>query len=328
MENRAQRSPVVVLTGPTAAGKTGLAIALAQHFGGEIINADSMQVYRYMDIGTAKPSLEERAMVPHHLFDVVTPDVDYNAGRYGDDARRVAAAIHARGRPVFLVGGTGLYIRAFLQGLVSAGGAQPEIRERLEAEHARAVAEGAPTRLHHRLEKLDSGAAQRIHPNDLRRIIRALEIIEIGGGTASSARDAHSFKDRPFRTLHLALDPGRDVVAERIEARCQQMIDDGLLREVRQLRDRGYGSELKPMQGIGYRHINPVVDGHDILSNALAAMRADTRRFARRQRTWIRKVEGVRWMDPRDPEAVARRVGAFLESEAGEGEADQPPGAL
>ncbi|NIW38873.1 MAG: tRNA (adenosine(37)-N6)-dimethylallyltransferase MiaA, partial [Gemmatimonadetes bacterium] len=145
---RDTRPPVVVVTGPTAAGKTPLAIELALRFDGEIVNADSMQVYRYMDIGTAKPTPEQRARVPHHLLDVVTPDVPYDAGRYAREARAAARAIHERGRTVFLTGGTGLYIRAFLEGLVEAGGADPELRQTLEREHARAIAAGRSTLLY------------------------------------------------------------------------------------------------------------------------------------------------------------------------------------
>jgi tRNA dimethylallyltransferase len=229
----ADRRPVVVVTGPTAAGKTSIAIALAQRFEGEIINADSMQVYRYMDIGTAKPSLEERASVAHHLFDIVPPNEEYNAGAYALEARPVADEIHGRGKLPILTGGTGLYIRAFLQGLVGAGAARPELRAQLEAEHARHASEGDSTRLHRRLAKLDPVAAAEIHPNDLRRTIRALEIIETSGRAASELRNEHGFADRPYRTLHLAIDPGREEVGERIDRRCQAMVDAGLLKEVR-----------------------------------------------------------------------------------------------
>jgi tRNA dimethylallyltransferase len=310
--------PVVVVTGPTASGKTTLAIELALRFGGEVINADSLQVFRYMDIGSAKPSLEERGRVPHHLFDIVTPDVEYSAGLYAEDARRAAEAIHARGAVVFLTGGTGLYIRAFLQGLVGTGSVPTELRERLEREHARAVKAGEPLRMHERLSALDPEAAKEIHPNDVRRTLRALEIIEISGEAASKVREQHAFADRPFPSLHLAIDPGREVVAERIDQRCKAMIDAGLLQEVRGLRERGYGPELRPMQSIGYRHINPVVEGHDTLVNALAAMQIDTRRFARRQRTWLRKVDEAVWLDPQDADAVFDRVEKFVEASAGQ----------
>jgi tRNA dimethylallyltransferase len=314
----AEPGPVVVLTGPTAAGKSSLALEMAARFDADILNADSMQVYRYMDIGTAKPSLEERAQAPHHLFDIVNPDAEYSAGRYAADAHEVASRSFEAGRVVLLVGGTGLYIRAFLEGLIDTGGANRELREELEAEHAKALAEGEPERLHARLAKMDPKAADKIHPRDLRRTIRAIEIVERCGRAASSVREDHGFRENRYRTLHLALDPGRDVVNERIDARCKQMIDSGLLQEVRRLRTMGYGPELRSMQAIGYRHINPVVDGSDTLANALEAMRRDTKRFARRQRTWLRKIEDAVWIDPRDRDAVLRRVEDFLGQTSGE----------
>ncbi len=304
--------PVVVVTGPTGSGKSALAIQLAARFGGEIVNADSMQVFRFMDIGTAKPTPEERQRVPHHLFDVSDPDENYSAGRFAKEARAAAALIHNRDRVVFLTGGTGLYIRAFLNGLVETGAADRMLRERLEAEQARAAEEGDPARLHNRLLELDPDAAARIHPNDVRRSVRALEILEQTGQSASSVRAAHAFTDRPFRVLHLAVDPGRERLAERIAQRAEGMIEAGLLREVRELRDRGYGAHLRPMQAIGYRHIQAVVDGSDTLVNALAAIKTDTRRFARRQRSWLRAVPDVRWCDPADAAQISEQVERFL----------------
>jgi tRNA dimethylallyltransferase len=307
----AQRPPVVVVTGPTASGKTGVAIEIARRFGGEVVNADSMQVYRYMDIGTAKPTPAERAAVPHHLFDIVDPDTAYNAARYLRDARRAAAGIHGRGRLVVLAGGTGLYIRVFLEGVVSDAPPDPELRETLAAEHAAAVAAGDPGRLHRRLAATDPTAAARIHANDLRRIIRALEI-SARGTAASERRRRHDFGDRPYRVLHLALDPGRELLSQRIDARCRAMIEGGLLYEVRDLVERGYGPEHPPMQAIGYRHVLPVVAGHDVLANALPAMQRDTRRFARRQRTWLRGVPGLVTHHPDEPAALLDAVERFV----------------
>ena len=303
---------VVIVTGPTAAGKTELGIRLAERFGGEVINADSMQVYRYMDIGTAKPSLEERARVPHHLFDVVTPDVAYSAGLYAEAARAAIREIDQRGRVPVLVGGTGLYIRAAVNGLIDTGGADPVLRGQLEAQAEEAEAAGDAGRLHRQLGELDPAAAEGIHPHDTRRTIRALEIIQQAGRRASDVRDDHSFEEEAFRSLHLAVDPGREIVSQRIEERCQKMIDQGLLREVRALRARGYGSELRSMRGIGYRHVNPVADGLDTLANALVSMAADTRRFARRQRTWLRKVDQAVWLDPSQEGLIMDRVDGFL----------------
>jgi tRNA dimethylallyltransferase len=306
------RPPVVVVTGPTGAGKTPIALALAERFAAEIVNADSMQVYRHLDVGTAKPSLEQRARVPHHLFDVVTPDVPYSAGRYAREAREAAVRIHARGAAVLLVGGTGLYIRAFLHGLVDVGGADDELRRALEKEHEAAVAQGDPARLHLRLAALDPAGARRIHPHDVRRIVRALEMAERTGVRPSTLQGAHAFRACPYRVLHLALDPGRERLDARIDQRCRQMLEMGLLREVRAILERGYGAELRPLQAIGYRHMIPVAQGQETLTNALESMQRDTRRFARRQRTWLRGVPQVTWVDPDDVEGIAKKVDAFL----------------
>ena len=302
----------MVVTGPTASGKTPLALALAERFDGEIVNADSMQVFRFMDIGTAKPSAEERARVPHHLIDVVDPDHPYSAGRYARDARAAIARIHARRRLPLLVGGTGLYIRAVLHGLIADAEPDPQLRDELEAEQARAAREGDPTRLHRRLAEADPEAAGRIHPHDARRTVRALEIAAQTGARASQVRGQHAFDDSPYRVLHLALDLEREALYARIDARCRRMIDGGLLQEVRRLRERGYGSGLRPMGAIGYRHLGAVADGADTLANAFEAMCRDTRHFARRQLTWLRKVPDVVWVDPEDVDGLAARIEKFL----------------
>jgi tRNA dimethylallyltransferase len=306
------RPPVVIVTGPTASGKTAIGIRLARRFGGEILNADSMQVYRYLDIGTAKPTLAERAGVPHHLIDIVAPDVQYNAGRYVVDARRAALEVHGRGRVVFLVGGTGLYIRAFLEGLMEGGAADPDRRRALEEEHRLAVAAGEPWRLHDRLASLDPESAARIHPNDLVRVVRALELIEKSGRSVSELHRSHRHRDRRYRTLHLVIDPGPEKLKARIDARCVQMIEAGLLQEVRSLRERGYGPELSCMRAIGYRHMQPVIDGADTLANVLVEMQRDTRHFARRQRTWLRSLRDAVWMEPEDEEELQEAVEGFL----------------
>ena len=308
-----------MVTGPTAAGKTGAAIELALRFGGEVINADSVQVYRHLDIGTAKPTLAERARVPHHLLDVATPDTPYDAGRYARESRVAAAAIHARGGLVFLTGGTGLYVRAFLEGLLEAAPSAPGLRDALEAEARRAAAEGDPLRLHRRLEARDPSAARTIHPHDVRRLVRALELLETTGTPPSLLRAAHGFADRPFRVLYLVLDPGRTELDRRIDARARAMLDTGLLRECRALRAMGYGPEMRPLQAIGYRHLMPVVDGLDTLANALEAMRRDTRRFARRQRTWFRAVREALWLHPDDRAGIEKCVAEFAAEAPREG---------
>lgn len=310
-----QRPPVVVIAGPTAAGKSGVAIELALRFGGEIVNADSMQVYRHLDIGTAKPSIQDRSRVPHHLYDIVNPDVEYSAGRYVRDARAAAVAIHVRRAVPFLTGGTGLYIRAFLEGLIDDDAGSSELRQRLEREAVSAAAAGDPGRLHRQLVEVDPDAAARIHPNDVRRTVRALELAMRHGAPASRVRARHGFGDRPYRVLYLVLDPGREELERRIEVRTRGMIEGGLLQECRELRELGYGPELRSLQSIGYRHMMAVVDGSDTLANALVAMQRDTRHFARRQRTWFRSVAEAVWLHPDDRTAIADRIAAFLEKE-------------
>ncbi len=310
------RPPVVVVTGPTGAGKTRQAIALARRFGGEIINADSMQVYRHLDIGTSKPTLEERAAAPHHLLDVVTPDVEYSAARYVAEARSAAQQIHARGRLVLLTGGTGLYIRAFLSGIVAGAPADSALRQELEQRAQQAADTGDAEFLKRELEVRDPVAAARIHANDWRRLIRALEMLEQTGRTASDLREEHRFGELPYRVLHLALDPGTERLNEWTDRRCEAMIEAGLLREVRGLRKRGYGAELRPFKAIGYRHMAAVVDGSETLAGALELMQRDTRRFARRQRTWLRAVPDAIWIDPEDDTAIAKHVETFLKEGA------------
>ena len=309
-----ERLRVVVVAGPTASGKTSLALEWAERFGGEIVGADSQQVYRYMDVGTAKPSVEQRLRVPHHLIDVVDPDDAYNAGRYAVDASAAVAGIAGRGLAVFVVGGTGLYLRALLHGLTIEVGRDPQRRAELEALHREALASGDPHRLHQRLAKIDPTSAERLHPNDGVRIIRALEITELTGRPASESFRAAPAEAR-YEALQLVLDPGRDALGERIDRRCEAMMKQGLLQEVRDLRARGYGSELASMRAIGYRHLQPVVDGVEILANVVEEMKHDTRQFARRQRTWFRAVADAVWIDPEsEAKHASERIARFLEA--------------
>jgi tRNA dimethylallyltransferase len=313
MEARSEQRPkVVVVAGPTAAGKSDLAIRLARRFGGEIVNADSMQVYRGLDVGTAKPTAAQRAAVPHHLVDVADPDEQYSAGRFAEQAAKAVADIHGRGRVAFLVGGTGLYLRAFLEGLLGDAAGDPALRERLEAEQKEAAGEGDPTRLHRRLAAIDPTSARGIHPRDVRRTLRALELHALTGQLPSELRRAHGFAERRYRRLYLVVDPGREELAERIDRRCAAMIEGGLLQEVRRLREQGYGPALPSMQAIGYRHMQPVLDGAETLRNVLAQLQRDTRQFARRQRTWFRGVPDAIWVHPDDVAAIEARVAAFL----------------
>ena len=260
------------LAGPTASGKSALALALAERVPLEIVSVDSALVYRGMDIGTAKPSIAERSSVPHHLLDIVAPDDPYHASRFADDAAGAIAAIRGRGRIPFLVGGTGLYLRAALYGLSAGVGRNRAFREALEAEHAAAARGGDLERLHRRLAEVDGESAARLHPNDRMRIIRALEIHAATGRSATEVLRGAAPSAR-FDAIYLALDPGREELAARIDRRCEAMITGGLLQEVRALRERGYGAELSSMRAIGYRHMQPVIDGRETLVNVLEDLR-------------------------------------------------------
>jgi len=294
--------PIVVIVGPTASGKSSLALALAQRTAGEIVCADSMQVYRGLDIGTGKPSAEERRQVPHHLVDLVAPDEPFTAADYARLARRVLAEIRRRGRVPIVVGGTGLYVRALFRGLFEGPGENPSIRASLRKE---AETSGS-TALHRRLADLDPAAAARIHPNDLFRIVRALEIVTLTGRPISGLRDAGRHHPRPILgpVLRFGLDRHRDELYRRIEERVDRMMEQGLLEEVRDLLARGYVPTLKPLRALGYRHMIGYLKGEMPLHRAIATLKRDTRRYAKRQLTWFRRERDLEWQRLVGPGAI------------------------
>lgn len=282
-----------IICGPTASGKTGLSLRLADIFGMEVVSADSRQVYRRMDIGTAKPSQTERQAVPHHLIDVAWPDEPFHASRYRDLALAAIADILERGRRPLLVGGTGLYIRALTEGLLDAPGADPVLRRQLEQT---AATEGCES-LHRRLAAVDPVSANRLHPNDQLRIIRALEVFQQSGRPLSAFQEEHRFRDRPFHTLKLGLDVDRTCLDARINARAEAMFAAGLLEETRTLLDAGYDEHLKTLQTIGYRQALQVLQGRMSLAEALLDLQVATRRYARQQMTWLRQDKTIKWVD-------------------------------
>jgi tRNA dimethylallyltransferase len=303
-----ERPRVLAIVGPTGTGKTELACAVARHSGAEVIGADSMQVYRHMDIGTAKPKPELRAEVPHHVIDVVDPDEPMSAGRYAELAREAAHDIHRRGRPILLCGGTGLYARAFAGGLVPDLESNPEVRRALEQ---RPTAE-----LRAELQKSDRAAAARIHPNDRVRLVRALEVAKFPGGSLSERHDAHRFRDRPFDVRWLALDLDRELLWSRLRERVDGMFREGLIEEVRQLHAAGYGPSLRPLQAIGYREVGLLLAGSMDETGAREAIYLATRRYAKRQRTWFRAEPGVVWMDAARPAETLPAALRLLEAES------------
>ena len=284
---------LTVIAGPTASGKTAIAIELARQHGGEIVSADSQQVYRHFDIGTAKPSAEELAAVPHHLISVVDPLESFSAAEYQRRADAAIEEISSRGRPVFVVGGTGMYLRILLHGLVEAPGADPELRAELEA---LAAAEGREA-VHRKLAEVDPETATKLPPQDLVRTIRALEIHKQTGKTASEFRREHAFApDRyPFRMY--VLNPPREALYRTIDARTAAMFQRGLVEEVRELIARGF-AEAAPMRSVGYVQAKAVVDGQLSMDEALQQTAQETRRYAKRQLTWFRKEPGALFVEP------------------------------
>jgi tRNA dimethylallyltransferase len=296
-----KRPKVAVLVGPTAVGKTAVALELASSLGAEIVNADSLQVYRELTIGTAKPTPMERALVPHHLVDVADPDEPYDAARYARDGREVIAGLHRLRVPPLVAGGTGLYIKALLSGLFRQAEAVGEVRDRLARELA---ALGLPA-LRARLESLDPATARRLAPGDTYRIVRALEVAEATGRPLSELHAAHLFQDRPYDTLKLGLELPREELYRRIETRVDAMLAQGWLEEVRHLLDC-YGSGIKPLQALGYRHLVAHLEGRLTLPEAADLAKKETRRYAKRQLTWFRADPEVRWFHPsQGPELLA-----------------------
>ena len=294
------RPRVLAIVGPTGTGKTELACEVARRSGGEVISVDSLQVYRGLDIGTAKPLPELRAEIPHHGIDLVNPDEPMSAGRFAGYARGVASEIEARGRPVILCGGTGLYARAFAGGLIEGLDAQPEIR----AELRRLSLED----LYSELRRCDPVSAQRIHPNDRVRIERALEVQRLGQRPLSAQHAQHGFRDRPFDVRWLGVFLERDPLWQRLRERVDRMFAQGLVEEVRALHAAGYGPSLRSLQSIGYREVGWLLAGRVSEREAREAIWVSTRRYAKRQRTWFRAEPGLVWVDAQPAERALEQA--------------------
>ena len=299
---------LICILGPTGVGKTAMALELAERWGGEIVSADSMQVYRQMDIGTAKPAPEERGRIPHHLLDVVNPDEPFDVSQYIRLANGIIADLQREKKPVFVVGGTGLYIRALLGGLIDGPAADEALRRELKREmHDRGQAH-----LYEMLRTRDPGAADRIHPHDGVRIIRALEVLELTGRSIVAHQQEHRFRETQYETLRIGLSLDRERLNDRIEQRTDRMIGDGFVEEVRRLLDMGYTESLKPLQSFGYRDMISFLAGRQSLEEAIRLIKRDTVRYAKRQMTWFAADREVGWLDPGEVDEASRRIGLFL----------------
>ena len=286
--------PLIILTGPTAVGKTELSIALAKSIGGEIISADSMQVHKFMDIGTAKIRPDEMQGVPHHLIDILEPDEAFNVAMFKELAKATVEEIYSRGHVPIVVGGTGFYIQALLYDIdFSEEDSNVSIRKELED----IVEERGAEFLHELLRKVDPESAEQIHANNVKRVIRALEYYRMHGEKISVHNAAERRKKSPYDFLYFVLTNDRKVLYDRIEKRIDKMIEEGLISEVDNLLKKGYDSSLVSMQGLGYKELIPYLKKECSLEEAVYILKRDTRHFAKRQLTWFRRERDVRWLD-------------------------------
>lgn len=320
--DRLDNTPLIALVGPTAVGKTGVILTLAERLGAEAVNLDSMQVYRYMDIGTAKPTAEERRVVRHHLLDQVNPDEEYNVNRFIGDAERVCLEIGDRGRVPILTGGTGLYLKGFQEGLFAmdpASLAEQEANpegEKVRADLKRALVEQGRAALHEKLSVMDPVSAARIHPNDTSRLLRALEVYALTGRPWSEllARQ-HVTNDPPGSRksiLKIGLTGDRQWLYERINRRAAQMLAGGFIEEVEKLLAMGFGRDLKPMKAIGYRHVVEFLEGRRGQPDTLTLLARDTRRYAKRQLTWFCRDPEIVWFRPEQLAEITALVESYL----------------
>ena len=301
------RPRLVVILGPTCVGKTEIAIKLAGEYGGEIISADSMQVYRYMDIGTAKPTSEERFLVRHHLIDIVSPDEEFDAAMFVGRAREVINRVNSEDKSIFVVGGTGLYIEALIGGLFDGPGADRGLRDMYREDQEKY----GGCYLYEKLKERDEAAVGKIHPNDIFRIIRALEVLELSGESIVKKRNDHNFGEKVYDYLKIGLMIDRYQLYERINKRVEKMILDGLVVEVEKLLEMGYDETLKPMQSFGYRHIVNYIKGMYDIQETVRLIKRDTRHYAKRQMTWFGTDKDIEWFAPSDIDAVRVRIEDF-----------------
>jgi tRNA dimethylallyltransferase len=285
--------PLLIVQGPTSSGKSDLAVALAEKFDGEIVNADSMQIYRGMDIGTAKPSRDLLQRAPHHLIDIIDPDQPFSAADFRKYAGIAIREIHSRGKRVIVAGGTGLYIKALIKGLIDSPEGNPSIREELN-EAARIYGR---EELHRRLALVDPVTAAKLHPNDQVRLVRALEVFRLTGRPISALRETHGFQNTDFHALKIGITSDRAELYRKIDIRVDWMIQNGLAEEVRMLLAKGFTPDLKPMRSLGYSQICACLSGAYSLEEAILLVKRDTRHYAKRQLTWFKKDSEIKWFE-------------------------------
>ncbi len=307
--NPAPNKPkLIVICGPTGIGKTTTAIEIAETLDAEIIGADSMQIYRQMDIGTAKPTSDELARVAHHMIDIIEPDVPFDAVRFAELARSAIDQLYDRGMIPLVVGGTGLYIKALLYGMFQSDPVDKKIRERLKRE----ADEHGSDILYQRLMQCDPITAHKLHPNDTYRILRALETFETTGKPISEYQNTHAFAEPFYDAFKIGLHMDRALLYERINERVDAMMAAGFVDEVKNLLDAGYTKALKSMQSIGYRHIVDYLEGRLTLEECVRTLKRDHRRYAKRQLTWFSADDEIIWKGPGQVDEIKGIVAEFL----------------
>jgi tRNA dimethylallyltransferase len=284
--------PIITIVGPTASGKTDIGIRLAEKIGGEIISADSMQIYRWMDIGTAKPSATLRAAIPHHLIDILRPDQTYNAGQFVRDADTIIADLHRQGKPVILLGGTYLYLKTLVHGIISV----PTISEAVREQVQDLIDQDGVRGCYQELTRRDPVAANNLHPNDISRLSRALAVHLETGRSIFEFQDRHRFCQQRYRVCWMAIDWDRDRLYRRINQRVVQMVADGLVEEAESLLWRGFSSDLPPLQAIGYRQAFAYLNEEMDLADMVTDIQQKSRRYAKKQLTWIRRNPDIHWL--------------------------------
>lgn len=303
------KKPLIILTGPTAVGKTKLSIELAKAVNGQMISADSIQVYRHMDIGTAKIRPEEMQDIPHYLIDVLDPWESFDVVRFQTMAKEALEKIYTAGAIPIVVGGTGFYIQALLYNIdFDENDSETGYRSELQSFADRHGVEA----LHDRLRQVDEKSADMIHPNNIKRVIRALEFYHQTGTRISEHNETQRQKESPYRFVYFVLDDERERIYRRIDQRIDQMLDQGLVAEVKQLRDMGCTRDMVSMQGLGYKEILAYLDGECTLEEAVYILKRDTRHFAKRQLTWFRREHEVRWIERQEYPDEAAMLQAML----------------
>ena len=296
---------ILVVAGPTASGKTNFAVQLAKHFGGEVVSADSIQIYRELNIASAKPSAKEMQGVPHHLLDFVSPFERFSVADYVKMAKACIADIHARNRLPIVAGGTGLYISSLIDNIEFAEEeTDASVREKLWQE----AEEKGIEPLYARLSELDPKAAEKIHPNNKKRVIRALEIYETTGLTLTEQNERSRRKPSPYDARMVALCPPRELLYERIDKRVDAMVEDGLFEEAKALQNMGLNKEMQSMQGIGYKEVFNYLDGKVSREKCLEEIKKATRHYAKRQLTWFRRDARYLWLNPLEENALEEAI--------------------